>query len=165
METAAVVGEMPASEAACLFPDGWLAIVRLDPLRVDWRRNDGVWIRGSELPVPDVPLDARQKQWYLRSTGRDDTMLSGREDLVWPATIPPFRGTVIAASDGRVILQRSRDADANYTRYLVVNRRATLDGEISLAAGQRILGFGAAFVVIATTDADGLQHVSRHPWP
>lgn len=37
-------GVWPSAELAHLFPDGALAVARLDPFRVDWRLPDGRWM-------------------------------------------------------------------------------------------------------------------------
>jgi hypothetical protein len=55
-------GAWKAQEVAHLFPDGWVAIARLNPYRVDWRSPDGRWIFGSPLPVSIVNVDEREKR-------------------------------------------------------------------------------------------------------
>src|SRR6185436_1924043 len=49
-----VMGAIPVSESASLFEDGWLALVHLDPFRVDWRRPDGTCVKGAPLPIERV---------------------------------------------------------------------------------------------------------------
>ena len=161
-------GVMSTEETAAIFPDGAVAIARLDPFRIDWRFANGSWIRGDSLPVRPVALDARQKQWYMRAIAGDAAPQPPETLSGWPATIPPFLSTIsplTAASDGRLLVRRSRDADHNGTRYLIVNRRGQLDGEISLAPNISIVGVGRRSLYTTATDSDGIQRLQRHPWP
>ena len=38
-------------------------------------------------------------------------------------------------------------------------------GQLVLASNQHILGFGAQSAYVITTDDDGIQRLTRHPWP
>ena len=38
------------SESALLFPDGWIAVARQRPYRIDWRSPDGKWTSGAHCP-------------------------------------------------------------------------------------------------------------------
>lgn len=162
------IGVMPTEEVATIFPDGAIAVARLNPFRVDWRLPNGSWVRGNPVPVRLVNLDARQKQWYMKAIAgygkpQPPESLSG-----WPREIPPFlstAGPLLPSPDGRLLIRRTRDADHQGTRYLVVNRRGNLDGEISLEPSQAIAGFGVSSAFVLTTNADGIQVLSRHPWP
>lgn len=167
VESEAVVGAMPTAEAAILFPDEWLAIVRLDPFRVDWRKPDGTWHRGSPLPFQRVRVDARQKKWMMDAIeARGGNAPDSPESLgEWPEFMPPFRGGLLASPDGRLLVPLSGNADAPEPRYLVVNRSGDISGMLVLAAGERLLGIGPRHVVVTITDSDGAQRLRRHPWP
>jgi hypothetical protein len=43
-------------EQALLFPDGWLAVLRKEPYRVEWRAPDGRWHRGSVASDSVIPV-------------------------------------------------------------------------------------------------------------
>ena len=45
-------------ERAVLAFDGWIAVLRAHPYRVDWRRSDGTWILGKPMPVPVLSMDS-----------------------------------------------------------------------------------------------------------
>ena len=156
-------------EAATLFPDGWIAVARLDPYRVDWRAPDGSWTKGAAIPVPVVRLDDREKRAEMQriadETGRPVPAPETVE--AWPETMPPFvdANALYAAPDGRLVVLRQPTAEAPGNRYDVVDRRGRVAGTLSLPANQRIVGFGAKSVYIAFTDDDGLQTLRRHPWP
>lgn len=167
IESEAVAGALPTAEAAILFPDDWLAIVRLDPFRVDWRKPDGTWHRGSPLPVQRVRVDARQKKWMMDAIEARGGNAPPSPDTLgeWPEFMPPFRGGLLASPDGRLLVPLSGSADAPEPRYLVVNRSGRISALLVLAAGERLLGIGQRHVVIMTTDGDGAQRLRRHPWP
>ena len=59
------VPPMAVGDQALLFADGWVAIARLDPYRVDWRSADGRIARGSPLPFTATKVDEREKRAYL----------------------------------------------------------------------------------------------------
>ena len=163
VETSDAIGVIRYSENAVLFNDGWVAVVRLEPARIDWRRPDGQWLAVTSLNLPSVRLDARQKAWYLREN--PTSAERSAESLVWPATMPLLRGGAFATADGTVIAERSQDADANYPRYVLIDRHGRAEGEIRLRTGQRILGVSSKWILLLSTDDDGLQHLALHPWP
>ena len=168
-----MVPPLATPEHAILFPDGWLAIARLEPYRVDWRTPEGRIILGAALPVPSVRMDDREKRAYLarfaRLSGRPPADPSSRDD--WPETIPAFSalmgyGPVLFASpDGRVLVQRTPTASHEEPLYDVVDRGGKLTGRLSLPANQKIVGFGTKAVYVAVTDDDGIERLRRHPWP
>jgi len=164
--TSAPVGVLLPEEGAVLFPDGWLAIARVDPFRVDWRRPDGSWVRGRSLDVPLVRMTSREREAFIRRNRASGAIPSGAPNPALPPTIPPFpnRYALLPASDGRVVILRSKSAEMENTRYLVVNRNGGLQGELALPASDRIVGFGRGSVYIVTTDDDGIQRLRRHPW-
>ena len=49
-------------------PDGWIAIVRVNPFRVDWRSPEGRWTLGAPLPIPVIRMTAREKAASLART-------------------------------------------------------------------------------------------------
>jgi hypothetical protein len=170
-ETAAsydVIGIMETEEVATIFPDGAVAVARLDPFRIDWRLSNGTWVRGDSIGIIPVRLDARQKQWYMRVAAGNEPPKAPETVSGWPDVFPPFFPsalTLVPATDGRLLIRRPRDADHQGTRYLVVDRRGQPSGEITLAANQTILGFGRSHVFVTSTDNDGVQTIQRHPWP
>ena len=74
-------------EIAHLFGDGWISVVRLEPLRVDWRSPDGRWTRGSPFPLRPLPVDAREKKAIetRRAQSREEfrkLAVGAREDII-----------------------------------------------------------------------------------
>jgi hypothetical protein len=161
------------AEETLPFADGWVAVVRIDPYRVDWRSPDGHWTKGAALPLRVVRMDDREKRSYVervaRSTGNPVTPPDSITD--WPATVPPYQSSnrsltfLLASPDGRVLIPRLASVDSPEARYDIVNRRGGLDGQLTLPSNQRIVSFGATSVYVAVTDDDGIQRLRRHPWP
>jgi len=164
---------LAAEEGALLFPDGWLAVARLDPFRIDWRRPDGTWVMGKALPVPVIRYSARERAARERRN-RPRTTAIPKGFPVPPAArstaryLPPFesgRSSLQAASDGRLLVRRTPSADFEGTRYLVVSRAGQLDGELVLPTSTRIVGFGRGTVYVREADAEEVQRLRRHAWP
>lgn len=98
-------------EKPVLFPDGWIAIVRGDPYRVEWLSPDGQRVRGDPLPFSTLPVSRAERCFAI------DGAASGgdcREDLYppFPTELPPFwrEGAVLALSDGTVAIARTPSA-------------------------------------------------------
>ena len=159
-----------------LFTDGWLAIARLEPYRVDWRAPDGRFVRGPPLPVPVVKLDDREKKAYLDRNAKiiadlqklptERQASAGREYSEFPVTIPPFESNpLVASADGRLFIRRTLSADHPETRYDVVNRRGLLEGQIALGKNERIVAVSTRSVYVVWKDEDDIERLRRHPWP
>jgi hypothetical protein len=150
-----------AGEEALLFPDGWIAVARLNPYRVDWYAPDTGSVQGSPLPFERIAVTDREKAAYRDRVGGS---AASAPEAAWAATVPPFLiAPLFALDDGTLLIERVPSADRPDNRYDVIDRQGRLVGRLSLPSGQRIGGVGkGAFYVITTRD-DGIQHVSRHP--
>ena len=160
------------AEVAKLFNDGWLAVVRLEPLRVDWRSPDGRWTLGKPFPIRPEPVDAKERKAIeaRRAQARADARKYGLPEpasVSYPTTLPvmAMSGLPRASSDGRLLIRRSSKASSPAVRYLVINRTGAVDGEIVLGANEDLIGFGPRTVYIAFKDDDDIQRLRRHPWP
>lgn len=160
-----IIGQpLGVEEQTLLYSDGWIAVVRIDPYRVEWRRPDGQWIRGAPLPFEHVPVDAMQRnaavERYLRGAG-----FKASEMPPWPAELPPFANEALfAAPGGRLVIRRMADARIRGVRYDVVDRAGRLVGRLALGERQQIVGIGARSVYVSTRDDDDMWWVTRHPW-
>jgi hypothetical protein len=160
------------AELAKLFNDGWLAVVRLEPLRVDWRSPAGQWTLGKPFPLRPAPVDARERKAIeaRRAEARADAKkygLPAPAAVAYPTTLPVMANAASprATTEGRLLLRRSSSASNPAIRYLVINRQGNIDGEITLAANEDIIGFGLRSIYIAFKDDDDIQRLRRHPWP
>jgi len=160
---------LKVEEQAVLFQDGWLAIARLQPYRVDWRRPDGTWIYGRPLPFREIPIDDREKQAHRE--WRTSVGLNPVSDAAdWAVMVPPFLPAapyepLLAAPDGSLLIARPPTADLREISYDVIDRGGTLVSRLVLRSGERVASIGRRGVYVVTTDPYGLQRVSRHPWP
>lgn len=156
-------------DRAVLFPDGWIAVARLHPYRVDWRAPDGTMTKGPIL-LPSRAYGDPDKSAYLKReadrAGRAPRSLTGLTG--WPELMPPFEGPVsplLAATDGRLWIARTPSALEVGNRYDIVDRSGTLAGVLTLPANERVAGFGSKFVYVAVSDENGLQRLDRRPRP
>ena len=161
-------------EEAIMFGDGWLAVARLDPYRVDWIGPDGKVAKGQPIPVQPVKMtEAEQNAYFDRAdAGRSGSAQqatpamreSQRADL--PPFIPPYQPqSLLAANDGNLWLRRFESMEFPGARYDVVDRRSRLVGVVTLGVKERVLGFGAKSLYVAWKDDDDVERLRRHPWP
>lgn len=156
------VGEEPL-----LFPDGWLAVARLDPYRVDWRTPSGDWVRGAPLPSVEPKTTSRERETYLASE-RQRTGKPAPEPPPdsWPATVPPFQPTpLVGAPDGSLLIRRTPTADHPGHRYDRVDRRGQLVGWLELASSDELIAVAGRHAYLVRTDDDGIQRLARCVWP
>ena len=157
-------------DQALAFADGWIAVARMEPYRVDWIDTAGGMHRGNPLQGGATVLDDREKQFYLeRMSARDGKPAGPPSDIkAWMATIPPFWGfnsSLFAAPDGVLVIARAPTSELPNPTYDLVDRRGVLRERLSLRATERIVGFGARSVYLSTVDSDGIERLRRHTWP
>ncbi len=166
-------GPLRTGEQALLFADGWLAVARLEPFRIDWRSPQGAWTLGASLPVARIRVDRREIAAYdarqaasaaaagPRPPGAP-TFDPGRD---FPDFVPPLvLGGLIAGPQGLLIIRRPKSADFPDWHYLVVDRRGRLLGQIDLPATEQIVGSGPRTLYVTVRDEDDILRLRRHPW-
>lgn len=154
------------SEPALLTSDGWVAVLRANPYRVDWRSPSGQWTLGKPIPTPVIPMTQRERDIYLAWRERERPTTEQDEVRSWPTNVCPWVSghPPIATSDGKIVVFRVPTAEHPDTRYDVVNRQGRVERQIAMPASEAILGFGRKSVYVVTTKND-TQTISRHPWP
>ena len=152
---------LDVGEAPLLQPDGWVAIVRLEPYRVDWRSPEGRWTSGAPIPVRAIRMTDRERKAYT------DRRPGFRNATDWPELLPPFDTppTLLPSPEGWLVIRRLPSADEPEPRYDVIDRSGTRRAQLVLRANEHVLGFGQRSVYVVETDADGIQRLRRHPWP
>lgn len=125
------------TEGATLAPDGWIAIARGGPYRVEWVSPEGESSSSGPLALPeDAPSPLR-----------------------FGASRP------VPTPDGSVIVAlRTLGPPPDSIRYDVVHRDGTRPGYLVLPHEQRIVAAGRQSIYVVRTDDLGLQRVSRHAW-
>jgi len=98
-------------------------------------------------------------------------------EYLWPSVMPPFVSrrtaamgapfspTVLATSDGRLLIRRAPSSSTDSTLYDIVDRRGALTGKLMLPSNEAVVGFGLSSVYIVETAEFGLQILRRHVWP
>ena len=161
-----VVNPLAVGDQVLLFSDGWSAIARVDPYRIDWVSDDGRLVRGVALPHKRVSVDEGVKRWVLDEIARDAGRPAQKPEDVksdWPNFIPPFlTNSVMAAPDAMLWIRRAGTERASPTTYDVVDRRGHIVRRVVMARNERVVGFGAATVYTVATDDDGIQRLRRH---
>lgn len=159
-------------------PDGWIAVVRINPFRVDWRSPDGRWTLGAPLPIPVIRMTAREKSASLARTAASQAASRSSSpapqlppqmqtpDDEWPEVMPPYiQGDLVFSPEGDVLIRRQPSADHPGVAYYAVDRRSRLLGVIELKSNERIVSAGTRWLYVVETDADDLNYIRRHPWP
>ena len=153
-------------EQADLALDGWTAVLRGAPYRVDWRSPDGRWTFGAPIPVPAIKVDAREKQVVMTRRAFGGTVIPSESAMIWSETVPAFTtGTALLSPDGKVLVRRTLSADFPDVRYDVISRRGQFERQVTMGPHEQIIGFGAKSVYVAVTGKDSTQVIQRHPWP
>ncbi len=153
------------NEEAVLAIDGWIAVLRAHPYRVDWRTPDGRWITGAPISALTPAWDDREKATYAAWQEAMYHMPSMASN--WTGVVEPFSQFAhpIASLDGKLVLLRTPTAVAPGSRYDVINRRGELERVITMDPGKAIVGFGPASVYVALSTGRGIWQLERHPWP
>ena len=154
-----------AEEQVQLFPDGWIAVVRVEPYRVEWRRPDGSTIRGTELPWEAPRSNATEKRANAERLRKRYGADARIPDFPWTDRLAPIRPGSHGTPEGNILIARSQWSRVTDTRYDLVDRTGRLIGRLALPDSERVVGFGPRSVYIAVTDGDGFQTLRRHPWP
>ena len=154
--------------AACA--DGWLATVRLDPYRVEWRSPSGALVRGAPIASTGVPLTAAEKRGFMARIAKTLGRPARSPDVYpeWPAQMPPVesqsRFTALCSPNGHVLVNRSKTIARPEARYDVVDRRGVRTEQIALSANEHVIGFGKRTLYSVFVDDDGAQHIRRYAW-
>ena len=154
-------------DVAMLANDGWVAVLRLDPYRVDWRSPVGKWILGRPLAVRTERLTQAHKEAFMRrSLGQTPEPVSAIAD--WPEYFPIWDVgmPLLITGDGMLAVPRRASVANPGQRYDIIDRRGQLVRQLRLDDGQKfIAGFGTSSVYVVTRDADDVLRVQRHAWP
>ena len=169
--SARAASPLAADEPARLFLDGWIAVVRRAPYRVDWRTPTGEWRKGPPLPFTPVRIDQKEREAAMRFSAEQSGSEPRSPDSFagWPSELPPYTEyrtyPIVPAPQGHIAIRRTRSARAPEPRYDIVNREGRLVSRIVLEPGEAIVGFGRQSVYVVRIDDDGLLWLTRHPWP
>lgn len=156
------------NEQAVLFPDGWVAIARADPYRVDWITSARSLRPGRPLPTVRVVVNDDEKRAAAARESYPDRgiVYEPKHFVAWPPTLPAFtRDALMAGPEGNLLVRRMPSAHDKSTLYDVIDRSGILIGNVRLPEYQHIIGFGLESVYIVCTDELDVPSLERHRWP
>lgn len=167
---------MAVGEEALVFPDGWLAVLRLEPYRVDWYDRNGLVVHGRPLPHRRRPFDAAAREAYLeRNRSAIDALSAAPQPMrgvlmtrftEFPEYFPPIRPREsVAGADGRAYIRRADLKEPEGTYYDIVDRTGALVARLVLGTRERIVAVSDRFVYVIWKDDDDLEHLRRHAMP
>ena len=162
-----VTHPLSSPEQAALFADGWIAIARQDPYRVDWRAADGRRVLGKPLPFERVRLDAGEQEAFMerQATRTGNPKRDPRSYANWPEVFPPYlMEALLPAPDGRLWIRRPPSAEHIAPPYDVIDRTGQLVERVSAGENVHVVGFGRASIYTVATDEDGIQRLQRRPY-
>jgi len=166
--------------------DGWVAVVRSTPYRVEWYGPGGQVIVGPPVSYEPrrVTLDDRRREVrdFMRGSymsGRGEGGGAGhvpaelqsdreidrmaREDNFEEA-FPPFQGGSVWATARHVWVQRA-GPPTEPTTLDVFDRASRRIASVLLPASRRVIGFGAGTVYTTVVGADDLLTLERYRLP
>jgi hypothetical protein len=157
-----------APEQAVLFPDDWIAFVRLNPYRVEWRTPASAMVRGPEVPWRAPRVDAKEKKAAYEILKRrvgdrakmvDDSRWADRLSPIWAGS------ALIPSTNGHLLVLRAQWSQAMGTDYDIFDRTGRRIATLALPDSERVVGFGSRSIYVSVRDGDGFHYLRRHPWP
>lgn len=157
---------LAAEEQSLLFRDGWLAVARAAPYRVEWRAPDGARVRGPVLPFERIVVDPEMRRAISRAHWPTvEPPFAPAELPDWPATLPPFlNDALVEMPDGRLAIRRAGDPRRPRAHYDVIDRAGEVRARIEVPARIVLVGWGLTGVYGVETDEDLAQWLVWHPW-
>lgn len=158
-------------EAFRLFQDGWIAIARLDPYRVDWHGPDGQAIPGKPLSYSRHGLTEVDQDTYREDHKQRPGQPPMFDFAAFPKELPPFEywasgdPALLDAPNGNLLVRRTVAGSLPGNEYDIVDRQGVLVGRLQVSKRQRVVGVGARGIYVVSADADDIERLSRHGWP
>jgi hypothetical protein len=163
-------------DAVAGFSDGWIAVARFNPYRVDWcPPSQKSCTVGPVIEQRRAYTDAEKRAFLEMYASKGQVPTTDLSRITgWPPTVPPFvqRNTkgnpmrpLRAMPDGRLLIERLETLRTPGNSYDIVDRRGVVVGRMTLPINQRVVGFGAGSIYTAVMDADEVERLRRHPWP
>ena len=164
-----------ARDGAALFADGWIAVARYNPYRVDWCSPAGKCNLGPNLE-PSRPMSDREKKAYLEIAARTHRLPPTNkleETAGWPRVVPAFvppreqldGSALLALPDGRLMIERFPSAESMHRAYDIIDRAGRIAGRLILSLNERVISIGRNNIYVLVSDEFDVQRIRRHPWP
>lgn len=151
-------------EQALMFPDGWIAAVRKEPYRVEWRAPDGSLRRGPVVPDGVQPVTADEKRYALfrHATVLQRPSYKVEEFPNWPPTMPPFPlDAMFPLHDGRLAVRRTPTAK-DHTEWIdIFDRTGKRVDRWRLPRDHQLIGISTQWLYLTSRDEDDLYSLWR----
>lgn len=172
------ISPYPHIDAWAPLPDGRIAIVRVDPYRIDIVDHDGTAHTGQPLAYSPIPITAAERAAFreaasgqrvgasMRGGGTGGPSMPGFDwhDEDFPTTMPPFiHDRVLASPDGQIWVGRSQPLSASAVRYDVFDATGRVVAIATLKPHSTIIGFGVRAIYVARQDpADDMLYLEKY---
>jgi hypothetical protein len=151
-------------EQALLFRDGWIAVARLSPYRVEWISPAGERTLGPPIAERLISVSQQDKQAAL-SSYFGNSALSIEMIPSWPTQLPAFQESALFSSpQGFLVVRRTSVAASPEGRYDVFDRRGIRVHSFNLPGGHRLVGIGDHYLYVAVRDTDDIERLQRVRW-
>jgi len=185
------ISDVPLSGADAwgVASDGSLVLARTGDYHIEWIAPDGSVTQGAPIPFEAIGIGRAEKEEYLVESGRSGGGIGigvemnngsmsmsfqrggmgrdepGIDDYAWPDQKPPFyQGRLPIDGMDRVWVRRHVDAGEEST-YDLFDRSCSRVATYTLAAGKRVIGFGASSVYVVAYDEFDLTYLERYALP
>jgi hypothetical protein len=159
-----------------MFPDGWTAIARTNPYRVDWCAPRGACRAGAVIePLPATISDEDKRAHFpaAHASGGWPEDMTMDKITAWPPRLPPFAARVnrfdhsplMAMADGNLLIERVASTAAPARQYDVIDREGVRVSRFKLPVHHEVVSAGQRWLYVAVTNDDGVQRLTRHRWP
>ncbi len=168
-------------------PNGWLAVVRSDPYRVDWHGPDGQEIIGEPVAYDPIPVTMDDRRDHVRrwlastaTTGRGGdgggafshvpaSQQSSAEidrtarTALFENEFPPFVPAGVWTPKPGVLWVQRWLPESEVLRFDIFDRTGARRAVVTLPMGRRIIGFGHNTLYATVADRDDLLTIERYP--
>ncbi len=155
-------------EQACMSVDGYTAVARSHPYRVEWIAPNGARTQGPPLAYERIRFTEAEKRAAISGDypGSILERFSSDEYPPWPEEAPPFvRHALVPLPDGRVAIRRWASVNDAVIRYDIVDRRGQRASTLLVRKNERLVGAGRSGFYIVTIDEDDVQRLRAFAIP
>jgi hypothetical protein len=168
-----VANPLSSEDLVVMAPDGWVAIVRVSPYRVDWRAPTGAIRQGTPVAIVARPVDEREVCWALARALGPKTPCDRELAPGWPTHVPAFvpssrprpQPTALPTANGQLLVAREPAPAARTQSYDIFDRTSRRVAQLEIPITDAVVGFGARSVYVLRVDDDGLSAILRYNWP
>jgi len=162
-----VVSAFRSEEQVAMAPDDWLAVVHVNPYRVDWIDQAGSVHEGPVLAVEHVRASSADR----RLAAADGLSQWGAG--IWASVdssgpkvrIPPFGVSALHICDDRgVFIERVLETSRAARIYDHVDRRGVVDARLSLGRRERLIGCNATHYAVVDRREGGRSRLQIFKW-